>query len=37
MKITKEQLKEIITEEISTDPELLKTMNKLAGSIDSLM
>ena len=36
MKITKDQLKEIILEEINTDPELLKTMSKLAGSIESL-
>ena len=36
MKITKKQLKKLIVEELSADAELLKTMNKLAGSIDSL-
>jgi len=36
MKITKSQLKQLIVEELSADAELLKTMNKLAGSIDSL-
>lgn len=36
MKISKKQLKKLIVEELSADAELLKTMNKLAGSIDSL-
>ena len=36
MKITKSKLKQIILEEVQSDPEMLKAIDKLTDSIDSL-
>ena len=36
MKINKSQLKQIILEEIQSDPEMLKAIGKLTDSIDNL-
>ena len=36
MKIKKSELKQIIIEEIQSDPEMLKAIGKLTDSIDSL-